>query len=112
MKALLDQRDPLAQLVPPARLALLALWETLVRGVLLVNLVFPAQMVSLDLLAPPSCCHSVLVRVEAIRALSFQLRRHRQPPSCPRLGWLSKGLLDQWVSQDVPDHWEVKEVQV
>lgn len=88
MKALLDQRDQLAQAVPPAHLDLLALWVTLVRGVLLVNLVFLELMVSLDLLDHPSCCHSVLVRAVEIRALSFQLRRHRQPPSCPRLGWL------------------------
>lgn len=88
MKALLDQRDQLAQLVPPAHLDLLALWVTLVRGVLLVNPASLEPTVLLDLLAPPSCCHSVLVRAVAIRALSFQLRRHRQPPSCPRRGWL------------------------
>lgn len=40
MKALLDQRDLLAQLVPPAHLDLQALSVTLVRGVLLGNLVF------------------------------------------------------------------------
>lgn len=88
MKALLDQRDQLDQVVPLARLDLLALWVTLVRGVLLGNLVFLELMVSLDLLALPSCCHSVLVKAVEIRALLFQLRRHRQPPSCPRLGWL------------------------
>lgn len=88
MKALLDQRDQLVQVVPPAHLDLLALWATLERGVLLVNLASLELMVSLDLLAPPSCCHSVLVRVVEIRALWFQLRRLRQPPSCLRLGWL------------------------
>lgn len=88
MKDLLDLRDQLAQLVLPAHLVLLALLVTPVRGVLLVNPAFLELTVSLDLLAPPSCCHSVLVRAVEIRALLFLLRRHRQPPSCPRLGWL------------------------
>lgn len=88
MKALLDLRDLLAQLVPPARLDLLALWATLVRGVLRVNLASLELMVLLDLLDPPSCCHSVSVRAVEIRAQSFQLRRRRRLPSCPRLGWL------------------------
>lgn len=88
MKALLDLRDQLAQLVPLAHLALPALLVTLVRGVLLVNPVSLELTVSPDLLAPPSCCHSVLVRAVEIRALLFLLRRLRRPPSCPRLGWL------------------------
>lgn len=88
MKALLDQRDQPAQVVPLAHLDLLALWETLGRGVPLVNPAFLALTVSLDLLVPLSCCLSVLVRVVEIRALWFRLRRLKQPPSCPRLGWL------------------------
>lgn len=88
MKALLDQRDLLAQLVLPVRLDLLALWATLARGELLANLVSLERMVSQDLLAPPSCSHSVLVRAVEIRALLFQLRRLKQLPSCLRLGWL------------------------
>lgn len=88
MKALLDQRDQLVQVVPLAHLDLRALWATLESGVLLVNLVCLELTVSLDLLAHPSCCHSDLVRAVGIRALWFQLRRLKQLPSCLRLGWL------------------------
>lgn len=88
MKALLDQRDPLVQVVLPALLDLPALWATLERGVLLVNPASLELTVWLDLRALPSCCHSVLVRAVETKALWFLLRRHKQPPSCPRLGWL------------------------
>lgn len=112
MKALLDQRALLAQLVLPARPDILALLVTLVRGDLLVKLVYPELMASLVLLGPLSCCRSVLVRVVEIRALLFRHRKHKQQPSCLRLGWLSKDHLGQWDSQDVLDLWEVQEVLV
>lgn len=88
MKALLDQRDQLVLVVPPVHLDPLAQWETLERGVPQVNPASQELTVSLDLLAPPSCCHSGLVRAVEIRAQWFQLRRLKRPPSCPRLGWL------------------------
>lgn len=88
MKDLQDLRDPLVLLAPPALLDLLALSVTLVRGALLVGLVCPELMESLDLLEPQSCYLSVSVRVEEIRVLSFLHRKPRQQPSCLRPGWL------------------------
>lgn len=88
MKDLQDLRDPLVLVAPLAPLDLLARLVTLARGAPLVRLVCLELMESLDLLEPQSCCLSVSVRVEEIRALPFLHRKPRQQPSCLRPGWL------------------------
>lgn len=88
MKDLQDLKDLLVQLDLLVLLDLLALLVILERGALLVRLVCPELMESLDHLEPQSCYLSVLVRVEEIRVLPSLHRKPRQPPSCLRPGWL------------------------
>lgn len=88
MKDLQDRRDLLGHLDLLVLLDLLALLVILERGVLLVRPDCLELMASLDLLEPPSCCLSALVRVEEIKVQQFLLRKPRQPPSCLRPGWL------------------------
>lgn len=88
MKDLQDLRDLLVPLALLALLDTLALSETLVKGALLVGPVCLELMESLDLLEPPSCCLSVLVRAEETKVLWCLLRKPRQQPSCLRPGWL------------------------
>lgn len=88
MKGHLDQKDQQVSLAPMALKDPLVLLVILVRGVLLVRLVYLERTVSQDLLELLSCFLSALDRVVAKKGPLPQHRRRKLKPFCLRLGWL------------------------